>query len=438
VATTNSAHGGTPAVGVIDNKIYIAGGVAATSSRELEVYDPTTNTWTVRAPMQVARNHCGGGVINGKFYVVGGRGSTGAETAFEVYDPQTNAWQSLPPMPTGRSGIAVGVVNNELFVFGGESPALHSEVEAYNPATNTWRSLPNMPRPRHGIWASVIGNKIYIPGGALAEGFGAACDFNDVFTLDSKASAFANISTRLRVETGDNVLIGGFIVSGNSSKRILVRAPGPTVPVPGALSDTTLELYDSALQLLARNDNWVDAPNKQEIIDSTLAPKDAREAAILMEVAPGATTAIVRGANASTGVALVEVYELDANSEAKLANVSTRGFVQTGNNILIGGVIINGSDPIRVVLRARGPSLPLSGTLADPTLELREANGTLLASNDNWRSTQEAEIIATTLAPPNNLESAIVRTLAPGAYTALVRGAGESTGLALVEAYALP
>ncbi|MGI8481241.1 MAG: hypothetical protein ACR2MF_04135, partial [Chthoniobacterales bacterium] len=103
-----------------------------------------------------------------------------------------------------------------------------------------------------------------------------------------------------------------------------------------------------------------------------------------------------------------------------------------------GGIIINGSDPIRVVLRARGPSLPLSGTLADPTLELREANGNLLASNDNWRSTQEAEIIATTLAPPNNLESAIVRTLAPGAYTALVRGAGESTGQALVEAYALP
>ncbi|MGI8601367.1 MAG: Kelch repeat-containing protein [Verrucomicrobiales bacterium] len=177
----NFEHGGTAAVGVIGDKIYVAGGAGA-SMRQLEVYDPVVNTWTTRAEMAVGRNHTGGGVIEGKFYVVGGRGAANSSTSLEVYDPQTNSWSSRAPMPTGRSGIGVAAVNGELWVFGGEVPVLHGEVEVYNPDTNTWRSLADMPTPRHGISASVIGNKIYLPGGGVVQGFGAS-DVNEVFIV---------------------------------------------------------------------------------------------------------------------------------------------------------------------------------------------------------------------------------------------------------------
>jgi hypothetical protein len=322
-----------------------------------------------------------------------------------------------------------------LFVFGGESPEIQPEVEAYNPVTNTWRSLPNMPAPRHGIWAAVIGNRVYLAGGAEVPAFGAS-NHNDVFIVDRKAT-FGNISSRVRVETGDDVLIGGFIVNGSGSKRVMVRAIGPSVPVPGALSDPTLELYDGAGVLVASNDDWNDAANRQQIVDSSLAPTHEREAAILTRVAPGNHTAVVRGVGNATGVGLVEVYDLEAGSEAKLANISTRALVQTGDNVLIGGIILTGSEPTRVLVRAIGPSLPLSGTLANPSVELFDGNGMLLAGNDNWRSTQEAEIIATTIPPTHDLEAAIVRTLPSALYTAIVRGVGETSGVAVVEAYSL-
>jgi N-acetylneuraminic acid mutarotase len=436
VAPMNFQHGETAAVGVIDDKIYVAGGAGGgMQQRELEVCDPVADTWTNLAPMSVPRNHTGGGVINGKFYVVGGRGSTDAATALEVYDPQSNAWTTLAPMPTPRSGIGVGVVNGELYVFGGEIPSLHPEVEVYNPASNSWRRLADMPTPRHGIWASVIGNKIYLPAGGSQQGLGAT-NVNEVFIVSGKAN-FANISTRLKVETGDNALIGGFIVTGAGSKRVILRAIGPSLPVSGALANPRLELYNGAGQLLAANDNWQDAPNKQEIIDSAIPPLNDLEAAILTTAAPGNHTAIVRGDNDSTGVALVEVYDLEAGSDSKLANISTRGFVQIGDNVLIGGLILSGQEARKVIVRAIGPSLTVPGALADPTLELRDANGGLLASNDNWRTSQEAEIIATTIPPSDDLESAVVQTLPAANYTAIVRGVSNTAGIALVEAYAL-
>ena len=436
VASMNFQHGGTAAVGVINNKIYVAGGTGGgMQQRELEVYDPAANTWTNLAPMDVPRNHTGGGVINGKLYVAGGRDSATAPTALEVYDPQTNAWTTLAPMPTGRSGIGVGVVGGELYVFGGEIPALHPEVEVYNPESNSWRSLADMPTPRHGLWASVIGNRIFLPGGGSQQGFGAS-NVNDVFAVSGKAT-FANVSSRLKVETGDNVLIGGFIVTGAASKRLILRAIGPSLPVSGPLVNPRLELYNGTGQLVAVNDDWQSAPNKQEIIDSALAPSRDAEAAILTTVAPGSYTAIVRGEGNSTGVALVEVYDLEPGSEAKVANISTRGLVQTGDNVLIGGLILRGELARRVIVRAIGPSLPVSGALANPTLELRDTNGGLLASNDNWRTSQETEIIATGVPPSHDLESAIVQTLPASSYTAIVRGQNATTGIALVEAYAL-
>lgn len=435
VASAHFQHGGTAAVGVMNDKIYVAGGQDGTAlQNQLEVYDPVANTWTVLAPMHVPRNHTAGGVINGKFYVAAGRPN--AETALEAYDPQSNSWTILAPLPTPRSGVAAGVVHGELYVFGGETPGgVQLAVEAYNPVNNSWRRVRDMQVPRHGIWGSVIGNKIYMPGGGLDVDI-APTNWNDVFIVTSTAT-FANISTRLKVESGENALIGGFIVTGTESKRIMVRAIGPSLAVSGTLADPRLELHDSAGQLLAANDNWQDAPNKQEIIDSSLEPSHDLEAAILTAVVPGSYTAIVRGASDSTGVALVEVYDLEAGSDTRLANISTRGFVQTDDNVLIGGLILVGQEARSVIVRAIGPSLTVSGALADPTLELHDANGGLLASNDNWRTSQEAEIIATTIPPSNDLESAVVQTLPPASYTAIVRGVNNSTGVALVEAYAL-
>ena len=191
--------------------------------------------------------------------------------------------------------------------------------------------------------------------------------------------------------------------------------------------------------MIASNDNWRDAANVQEIINTTIPPENELESAILTTLEPGAYTALVRGSNGGTGIALVETYDLDqsTNSCSSLSNISTRGLVQTGDKVLIGGLIVLGQEPLKVMVRAVAPSVPMAGTLADPTLELRDNNGALVRSNDNWRSDQQLEIEATGIPPTNNLEAAIVATLAPGNYTAIVAGKNGGTGIGLVEFYKL-
>lgn len=268
--------------------------------------------------------------------------------------------------------------------------------------------------------------------------------------LDNNASPVAeqrlvNISTRLRVETGDNALIGGFIVQGAKRKRVMVRAIGPSltasgVPALETLQDPTLELHNSTGAILISNDNWKDGPQKQAIIDSTIPPSDDRESAVVAALDPGAYTAVVRGSGDTTGVALVELYDLDAASPSRMVNISTRGRVETGGNVMIGGLIIGGTIPTRVIVRALGPSLSasVSDALLDPTLELRDGNGSLVDSNDNWMdSPQRQAIIDTTLPPTDNRESAVLDTLNPGSYTAIVRGVNATQGVALVEVYKL-
>ncbi|MEY2490277.1 MAG: hypothetical protein QOC70_2219 [Verrucomicrobiota bacterium] len=253
-------------------------------------------------------------------------------------------------------------------------------------------------------------------------------------------STLGNISTRLRVQTGDNAMIGGFIITGTQPKTVIVRGIGPSLTIPGALPDPVIEVYGASGQLLATNDNWNDSLTRQQIMDSGLAPTNDLESALWGIINPGAYTVVVRGKNNATGIGLFEVYDLDKTVDSKLANVSTRGFVETGDNVIIGGTIIMGNIPARVLLRAIGPSLANFGipnALPDPTLELRDGNGALILANDNWRTDQEAEIIATGIPPSNNLESAIVRDLLPGNYTAIVRGSNNTTGLALIEAYEL-
>ena len=237
-------------------------------------------------------------------------------------------------------------------------------------------------------------------------------------------------------------MIGGFIVSGPQPKKVILRAIGPSLPFPDALANPVLELRNAGSTLLDSNDNWRDNLNQQAIIDSTVPPANDLEAALLttLPASNSAYTAIVRGVNDTTGIGIVEIYDLDTSSNSKLANISTRGLVQTGDNVLIAGTIVVGQTSQKVIVRAIGPSLNVPGKLADPILELHDGNGALLDSNDNWvDSPNKQAIIDSTIPPTNNFESAIVSTLPSGGahYTAIVRGAGNSTGVAVVEIYAL-
>jgi hypothetical protein len=257
-----------------------------------------------------------------------------------------------------------------------------------------------------------------------------------------------NISTRARVQGGDNVLIGGFIVTGSDPKKVILRAIAPSLrtngaPVPGRLADPTLELHDESGAQIDFNDNWKDSPQRAEIESSPLAPGDDRESAMARTLAPGKYTAIIRGKGSDTGIALVEVYDRDGASNSQMANISTRGFVETGDNIMIGGFIVgNQNAPTKIVARAIGPSLTgkrVPGALEDPLLELHDGNGALFAINDNWRDDPGAtEIQSKGLAPGDERESATLQTLAPGNYTAIVRGVKNATGLALAEVYNVP
>lgn len=271
---------------------------------------------------------------------------------------------------------------------------------------------------------------------------------SEVFRVEATPSQAMNISTRARVETGDNVLIGGFIVTGRGGKKVVVRAIGPSLSQHGvtdALADTTLELHDRNGALLRFNDNWRDDPvQAAQIIASGLAPSSNLESAIVATLQPGNYTAIVRGKNSRQGVALAEVYDVDPAANSELANISGRSFVQTGDDVMIGGFIIgNNVGATNIVIRAIGPSLSQHGVsnfLADPTLELHDGDGRLLASNDNWQSDsdQAARIRAANLAPSNPLESAIWASLAPGSYTVVVRGKSNGVGIGLAEIYSLP
>ena len=264
-------------------------------------------------------------------------------------------------------------------------------------------------------------------------------------TLATRASQVLNLSTRLQVQTGDNALIGGFIISGNAPKKIIVRAIGPslaTFGVPGPIADPILELYDSS-GLLARNDNWKQ-DQQAEIQNSGLAPTNELESAIVRTVAPGNYTAIVRGQNSGTGVALVEVFDLAQQSDSRLGNVSTRGFVGTGDNLMIGGVIAGGGGggTATVLIRALGPSLAafgVSNVLGNPTFELYNANGTYIGGNDDWgpNFSGDYEVRATGLGPPYKLESAYLSDVPAGNYTVILRGKSNTTGVALLEIYNL-
>jgi hypothetical protein len=251
----------------------------------------------------------------------------------------------------------------------------------------------------------------------------------------------------MRVDTGDNAGIGGFIITGTVPKHVVVRGLGPSLtgfgfPTASLLADPVLELHGPGNFGVITNNNWKDT-QQTELQADGLAPANDKESAIDANLPPGSYTAVVR-ANAGTpsaGIALVEVYDLDTAAASKLANLSTRAFVGTGSNVVIAGFILgNQSGDDRIVIRGIGPSLSAFGVpnpLPDPTLELRDQNGNLLRSNNDWRddSAQETEINAAGLAPSNSKESAIAATLPPGPYTAILAGLNNGTGVGLVEVY---
>src|SRR5437868_3886323 len=255
-----------------------------------------------------------------------------------------------------------------------------------------------------------------------------------------------NISTRLHVETGQHVGIAGFIISGSTSKKIIVRALGPTLAqfgVPGILQDPILELYNSSNNRIAFDDNWKNA-QQSEIQASGFAPGDDHEAAIVLTLAPGNYTAIVRGVNATVGAALLEVYDLDQSSASLITNISTRGPVETDANVMIGGFIVgaglgaNGDGSSKVLVRALGPELTnfgIADALQDPKVDLSDGNGNLLTSNDNWKDSQQAAIQATGLAPGDDRESDIHTTPIQGNWTAIMHGKNNATGVGLIEVY---
>lgn len=262
-----------------------------------------------------------------------------------------------------------------------------------------------------------------------------------------------NISTRMRVQSGDNSVIAGFIITGTDPKKVIIRGIGPSLRgLTGTLANPVLELHQGNVTL-ATNDDWKtrsDGTSQQaEVEATTIPPSNDLEAAIVTTLSPGSYTAILSGKNSGTGIGVVEVYDLGQAASSELANISTRGFVETANNVMIGGLIVGGSKAdgkATVLVRAIGPSLigsGLQGVLPDPTLELHNSNGGTIATNDNWKindqtqQSQESTIKAATIPPQNDLESAIVATLSPGQYTAVVQGKNGGTGIALVEVYNL-
>jgi N-acetylneuraminic acid mutarotase len=427
-------------------------------------YNPGTDSWvatnTTNAPD--GRTYYTAVWTGSEMIVWGGDGDRSFLNTGGRYNPGTDTWRatSTTNAPTARNFHTAIWTGSEMIVWGGEQVAVPFNLNTggrYNPSMNSWTetSTTNAPSGRSGHTAVWTGNEMIVWGGGSFNTGGRYC-------APPSRSQLGNISTRAFVQTGDNVIIGGFIVQGAQTKRVIIRVIGPELTqygIPNPLYNPMLELHDGTGALIASNDNWVSTiiggiitrNQFAEIRDSGHAPGDGRESAIIADLAPGNYTAIVRGVDNMTGVGLGEVYDLSGDASSILGNISTRSFVQTGDNVMVGGFIVQGSQPKRVIVRAIGPELGappynVPNALADPTLELHDGTGALIASNDNWQitiiggiitSNQVGQIRYSGHAPGDGRESAIIANLPAGNYTAIVRGVNNTTGVALVEVYDL-
>jgi uncharacterized delta-60 repeat protein len=398
----------------------------------------------------LALQHNGQIVLGGRFVQYSGTNRTFIARVFGDgsldfgFNPVPNDWvQSLAVEPDDR--ILVGGFFTDINGFGRNRIArlnTNGSVDlTFDPGAGCVGSLTNDATQVHSIALQQFGR---ILAGGIFTSYDNQLRDNIVRLFDNAAS-FQNLSARAHVFTGQRILIAGFIIEGSENKTILLRGIGPSLAAFGVitpLADPTLYLLDHTGAVIATNDNWK-ATQQAQIQATGLAPSNDLESAILANLPPGAYTALVQGKAMTTGIALAQVYDVDPNLNSRPTNLSARAFVGTGNDVLIGGTIIGGNPGslLRVLVRALGPSLANAGVttpLADPTLSLRDANGNVLASNDNWKDSQQAAIAATGKAPLNDHESAILALLAPGNYTAIVAGKNGTTGVALIEFYTLP
>jgi N-acetylneuraminic acid mutarotase len=435
-----------------------------TYSRTGGRYDPSTDSWTAtsmtRAPTRRS-NHTA--VWTGSEMIVwGGIGDSGTVSDGGRYFPSTNSWTatSLTNAPSPRWLHTAVWTGSKMIIWGGEFRA--NTGGRYDPSTDSWTATSTTNAPPGYVHHTAVwtGSEMIVWGGQVLSGL--PTNRGRRYCAPGLPAQLGNISTRGFVQTGDNVMIGGFIVQGSAPTKVIIRAIGPELggppyDIPNAMTNPTLELHNGAGALIASNDNWqqtiiggiITSDQVRDIRNSGYVPADGRESAIIAELPAGNYTAIVRGVNNTTGVALVEVYDVGPSDDSVLGNISTRGFVQTGDNVMIGGFIVEGNSSKRVIVRAIGPELTQHGVpnpLADPTLELHNAAGALIAHNDNWMTTilggiitrdQVQDIRNSGHAPTDATESAIIATLAPGNYTAIVRGVNATTGVGLVEVYDL-
>jgi hypothetical protein len=472
-----------------NGKVLVAGGQGNNLLSSAELYDPASGTWTATGSLGNARaGHTATLLPNGKVLVGGGVDTGGTLlSSAEFYDSGLgfdSIWQPL------LTTVSPSILHrgSELTASGSRFTGI-SEASGGNGSQNSSSNYPilqllslaneqtlTLPVDAMTGWSenSFTSTPVTLMtttssgfpiGYALVTVFTNGIPSQSKFvlagpTLGARPPTLGNISTRAFVQTDDNVMIGGFIVQGTEPKKVIIRAIGPELSqygVPEALANPTLELHNAAGALIASNDDWrhtiiggiITSDQRLDIRRSGLAPGNPLEAAIIADLSDGNYTAIVRGVNNTTGVGLVEVYDLNPESSSILSNFSTRAFVQTGDNVMIGGLIVQGTQPKRVIIRAIGPELNQYGVpnvLANPTLELHDSTGALIASNNNWATTiiggiitsnQVHEIQASGLAPGDGRESAIVADLPAGNYTAIVRGVNNMIGVALVEVYDL-
>ncbi len=446
-----------------NGKVLVAGGSNGINYvASAELYDPASGTWTTTGSLAptslgIARaGHTATLLPNGKVLVTGGLGNgTFALASAELYDPTSGSWTATGNLATARAGhTATLLADGQVLVAGGSdtSNTVLASAELYNPASGIWTAAASLNTARVGHSATFLSNgQVLITGGLGAGGVYLASA--ELYTSAPPPSQSLNISTRGDVETGQGVLIGGFIISGTQPKQVIIRALGPSLSlaqVPGVLADPALELHNSSGALVATNDNWkTNSPGDQATIvndglnlfgGTTISDS---ESILVQTLAPGSYTGIVSGVAGGTGVGLVEVYDVDAITDGQLANISTRGLVGTAGKVLIGGFILGptADSATSVVVRAIGPSLAASGVtnpLLDPILNIYNVNGDVIASNDNWADGPDATIIAAdNLAPSNASESALLIAPNPGEYTAIVSGVGGTTGIGLMEIYNL-
>jgi hypothetical protein len=447
------------------SEMIVWGGYDGSSLSSGGRYDPVADAWTPVSTANASARYVHTAVWTGSEMIVWGGTASGDLNSGGRYNPVTDTWTatSMTNAPGARHYHTAIWTGSEMIVWGGLNGSASNTGGRYAPDTDTWTATTptNAPEGRALHTAVWTGTQMIVWGGAGVVGTalnngGRYCGQSATPTPTPTPTAtptatpvnvqMLNISGRIFVQTGDNVGFAGFIFQGGTSKRVLIRSIGPSLTVSGnsvaaALQNPFLELHDNNGLLLHSNDDWRTGGQETEIQQSGLAPTDDREPALITNLTPATYTAVTRGVNGTTGIATIEVYDLESTVPGELANLSVRGDVRTDDDVLIAGLILQGGTPKRVMFRAIGPSLSgkgVPGALQDPTLEMHDGNGSLVRSNDNWHQAPNvAEIQSTGLAPTDDRESAILMTVVPDSYTAIVRGVNRTTGVALAEAYKL-